>query len=191
MINYKVLPASRNEVKPIFEKWHYTHSVNGVTSDYIFKVVDSDGSIVGAALFGKPAMAGQATPYTKNGEHLTELRRFVMIDDTPRNSESYSIGRMLKWLKKHTDVDVVLSYADPNAGHSGTIYKATNFEYVGRTSKTRVIVYNGKTYHDKAIRTKNNGVLKPFAVRLKHELEIGNAYYETREGKHIYLYRIR
>ena len=47
-----------------------------------------------------------------------------------------------------------------------------------------------KKYHDKTIRTKYNGKLKPFAKKIKKALEIGDANYIKTKGKHIYLYSL-
>ena len=52
-----------------------------------------------------------------------ELRRLCCIDETPKNTESYFIGRTLRWLRKNTGYKVVVSYADTHHGHEGTIYK--------------------------------------------------------------------
>ena len=116
------------------------------------------------------------------------MTTLVLIDDTPKNSESYFIAKSLKWLKKHTDVEVIVSYADPNYGHVGTVYQASNFVYLGKTSPGRVIMYKGKKYHDKAIRTKHKGELKPFAKELHNALETQEAYYVKQEAKNIYVY---
>jgi hypothetical protein len=49
-------------------------------------------------------------------------------------------------------------------------------------------MYNGKRYHDKTIRTKYKGELKPFAKQIKEALENGEAYYVPTLGKDIYMY---
>jgi hypothetical protein len=59
---------------------------------------------------------------------------------------------------------------------------------IGRTAKGKIIIYNGKKYHDKSIRTKYKGELKPFAKELKKALENGEAYYKKTDGKYIYKY---
>ncbi len=105
-------------------------------------------------------------------------------------SESYFIGQTLKWLKKNTEIKTIVSYADPNYGHSGIIYRATNFKHVGMSSAGRVIIYNGKKYHDKTIRTKYKGELKPFAKQVKEALDKGEAYYKKQLPKHIYVYEL-
>jgi len=56
------------------------------------------------------------------------------------------------------------------------------------TAKGRVIMYQGKRYHDKTIRTKYKGELKPFAKRIKEALVTGEAKYVKTKGKHIYIY---
>lgn len=138
-------------------------------------------------IYGRLGMANAWRKYGEKENEVLELRRLVTLDSTPKNTESYFIGHTLRWLKRNTDVKVIVSYADPNYGHEGTIYRATNFEHVGMTSPGRVINHNGRRYHDKAIRTKYKGELKPFAKRLKDALESGEAHYEKQKPKHIYV----
>src|SRR5271155_595176 len=118
-------------IQPVIERVHYSHSIFGVTTDYCFAVFDSRYEVVGGAIFGKPAGVGVAEKY---GPNMTELRRFVLTDECPRNSESRVLAFMQRRLKK-LGVQRVLSYADPAAGHTGVIYKALGFRYLGVTAK--------------------------------------------------------
>ena len=68
------------------------------------------------------------------------------------------------------------------------MYKASNFILEGKTAAGKVIFYQGKKYHDKAIRTKYKGKLKPFAEKIKKALEDGEANYKKTAGKNIYVY---
>lgn len=184
---YKVELCERNEIRDFIETWHYSKNINGLISDYCFKLLDGE-TIIGGMIYGRIAMAGVWKKYTENESELTELRRLCCIDDTPKNTESYFIGHTLRWLKKNTDIKRVISYADTTYNHEGTIYKASNFKHCGMTAKGRVIMYQGKRYHDKTIRTKYKGELKPFAKRVKEALETGEAEYVKTKGKHIYIY---
>lgn len=189
--DFKFEIATFQEVRPFIEKWHYSHNVNGIRYDYCFKLMHQ-GEMIGAMIFGRIAMANVWKRYGEKESDVIELRRLCCIDDTPKNTESYFIGHALRWLKKNTDIKVVVSYADKDYGHKGIIYKATNFKKVGETAKGRIIIYNGKRYHDKAIRTKDrHGKLKPFAIRLREALESGEAYYKRSLGKHIYIYQLK
>ena len=187
---YIVELCERSEVRDFIEHWHYSQNINGLISDYCFKLVDKEGAMVGAMIYGRIAMAGVWKKYAKHEKELIKLRRLCCIDDTPKNTESFFIGGTLRWLKKNTEIKKVISYADETYGHSGVIYKASNFKHIGMTSKGRVIMYNGKRYHDKTIRTKYNGKLKPFAATIRNALETGEAKYVKTKGKHIYIYKL-
>ena len=186
-ITYTVEPCERKEIRDFIEKWHYSHNINGLLSQYCFKLMDGD-TMVGAMIYGGLGMANCWKKYAENKEDIIELRRLCCIDDTPKNTESYFIGKTLKWLLKNTSIKKVISYADNTYGHRGVIYQASNFKHLGKTAKGRVIMWQGKRYHDKTIRTKYKGELKPFAKRVKEALEKGEAYYEETKGKEIYLY---
>lgn len=184
--DYYVIPLNRSDIRDFIEQYHYSHNINGCIADYCFGLfTKKDDKLVGGMFYGRMAMANQ---YKKYGEatEVTELRRLVLVDDTPKNTESFFIGASLRWLRKNTGVKTVISYADPNYGHQGIVYRASNFKHIGMTSPGRVIMYNGKKYHDKTIRTKYKGELKPFALEVKNALEEGTAYYKKQEPKHIY-----
>jgi len=135
-------------------------------------------------------MANQWKRFSDNPDNVIELRRLCCVDDTPKNTESYFIGRSLKLLESDWMKGIVVSYADKEYGHNGTIYKASNFTMVGEVAGAKVIIYNGKQYHDKAIRTKYKGQLKPFAKRIKDALDSGDAYYKKTAGKYTYIYQL-
>jgi len=189
-MEYIIKPCERNEIRDFIEKWHYSRSINGLMSKYCFKLLDGN-EIIGGMIYGQLGMANAWKRYAESPDDVIELRRLCCIDDTPKNTESYFIGRTLRWLKQNTDIKRVVSYADPEYGHQGIIYKASNFKLIGKTSPGKVILHNGRKYHDKAIRTKYNGKLKPFAQKLKDELEKGNAEYEKTVGKNIYIYELK
>jgi hypothetical protein len=190
-IDYECRLVERNEIQAFVEKWHYSKSINGVMTDYCFGLYDGD-ELVGAMIYGRLGMANAWKRYAHNPDHVIELRRLCCIDDTPKNTESYFIGKTIRWLKNNTELKAIISYADCNQNHEGTIYKASNFCFEGKTSPGRVIVRkeDGRQYHDKAVRTKYNGKLKPFAKKLKEELERGEAEYVETVGKNIYVYVI-
>lgn len=189
--NFKVEPCQRQEIQSFIEANHYSKSINGCMADYCFKLSNQEGIIVGAMFYGRMAMANQWKRFSDSESDVIELRRLCCIDDTPRNAESFFIGKTIRWIKKNTNIKIIVSYADTEYNHTGTIYKASNFEYLGLTKGAKVIIFGEKKYHDKAIRTKYNGKLKPFAQRLVDALESGEAFYKETKGKHTYIFRLR
>lgn len=188
--DFKVEPCSRSLIEPFIKRWHYSANMNGCNVQYAFRLMH-ENTMIGAAFFGWPAMAGQWKRFADTEPEVIELRRLCCVDKTPRNTESFFIGHMLRWLRKNTNHSVVISYADMEHGHMGTIYKASNFECLGESPGAKVVLYNGKRYHDKALRTKYKGELKPFALELRKAVENGQATMKSTAGKVTYVYRLR
>jgi hypothetical protein len=149
--------------------------------------------LVGAVLFG----AMSTTAWKKFGsleKNVLELRRLVLLDNVGKNSESRTIGFCLRYIKKHDkDVEIVVSYADPLHGHSGTIYKASNFEYIGVSGKDSGFkdLDTGRIYHSRALRTKYKGEYKPFVKKLREKLQNGLLIPYKIPPKNCYIYRLR
>lgn len=151
-----VLPCtSMRDVREFVEKHHYSHSIKGVTPFLSFEVVlkEDHQKQVGAAIFGVGAMTqtkkkfGEYTGTERPAVRAVELRRFVLLDELPRNSESFVLGNMLKKLAT-LGVDRIYSYADPNqlraehcdGKHTGVIYSACGFTPVQGGGKTKAII---------------------------------------------------
>jgi len=184
-----VVPCRLPEIRAFVETHHYSHSVNGVKVSHCF-AVQHDSRLVGGVIFG--TMATTAWKKFANAEaKVLELRRLVLLDEAERNSESRVVGAALRWLKKNTVVEVVVSYADPAYGHSGTIYKAANFTYVGISGKDTGFrdPQTGRVYHSRALRTKYKGEYKPFVKRLRAQHERGELERIPLPGKYCFVYR--
>jgi hypothetical protein len=64
-----------------------------------------------------------------------ELIRLVILDNYGKNIESYFISQSLKYLKKEfPHIKSIISYADGEQGHKGTIYQACGFYYQGNSA---------------------------------------------------------
>ena len=187
----KVKLVSRKEIQNFLEIHHYSHSINGCITDYCFGLY-YNSELIGALFYGRMAMANQWKKFSEDPLKVIELRRLACVNDTPMNTESFFIGATLRMLTKIWRKDgIVISYADKEHGHVGTIYKASNFLLGDEIPGAKVIKYKTKIYHDKAIRTKYKGNLKPFAAKLKNALETGEAYYHKTAGKYTYIYYLR
>lgn len=200
--NLKVEECPIAEVRQFIEAHHYSHATSGITPKYCFKVW-LDGRLVGAAIFGLPGMRETIAKYSEQGRFdLLELRRFCMVDDTPRNAESKCLAVMLRILRKR-GVQRVLSYADPNFGHVGTIYKALGFSFLGQSSPTRVVLYKDRVVKpsslDRCKRWSARGInrfknyenkdagLTPFAQEVRNALRSGEAVKRREAGKFTYI----
>lgn len=200
--DFRVINTDIRAVKPFIIANHYSHSCHVVGAPISFSLMH-ENDMIGAMVYGYTAMVGQWKSFMDYGvekeSDMVELRRLVCIDDTPRNTESYFIGKTIRWLKKNTNFKIIVSYADPHHGHAGTIYKASNFKHTGMSSPGKIIDWDGRRYHDKSIRDYNRTIFKktgervllPMAVKLREALESGEAHMVPTPGKHIYVYDLR
>lgn len=67
-------------------------------------------------------------------KNMLLLSRGVCLWWTPKNTASFFISRVCKWLKNNTDYKVITATVDPAAGEIGTIYQSLNWHYVGLMS---------------------------------------------------------
>lgn len=130
--SFRAYLCPRAEIAAFIKKWHYLHSIQGVTDSYCFKLGTQDGRLIGAMIYGRLPMPGIWKIYVHNPESLLELRRFCLVNSLPPNIASRFIGWSLRWLRHNTTVKSVVSYADPSWGHDGAIYKADNPEKEGK-----------------------------------------------------------
>jgi hypothetical protein len=189
---YTVEHTNLKAVKKFINTLHYSHKTKGLKAKHCFGLYREGvftPDLIGAIIYALPAMPKPAQKYCPtNPDKLLELVRLVCIDDTLKNTESYFIGSTLRWLKKYTDYKVVLSYADPMFGHSGTIYKATNFIHSGMTGSKRTVIVDGKRFHERILTDKHK-----FAKEVQDRFNNNDTDIKIikTKPKHIYLYNLR
>ena len=130
----------------IIKTMHYLKTWRSLKSRFVFELIDTEtGELIGMAVFGEPCGTNVTKKY---GNSVLELRRLWVKDGMQKNTTSWFLSRCLRYLKRTEHIGVI-SYSDPNAGHIGTIYKATNFINMGKelSSNPRVVVYKGKRIH--------------------------------------------
>ena len=194
--DFTIEAVPKKTVTSFIEKWHYSHYAGGIQHRQCFALYSPDGKfglprMIGCMIYGQPAMSNTAAKYhPDNPDRCWELRRLCCIDDTPTNTESFFIGKTLRWLKQNTDAEVIVSYSDLQQGHEGVVYKASNFINVGQTPPGQALMVDGKQYHDRSMRSK-----RPFARALKRRWdakqngkEDDGIYFEETKSKNIYVY---
>ena len=177
-----------DEIKNFIQRWHYSKSSRSQQQKHVFKLVSkTDDSLVGVAIYGNP----MGKSY--NGSNTIELRRLCLIDETPKNSESFFIAKTLRWLAKNTRYEQVVSFADPNHGHAGIIYKASNFKYDGLESNgnPRIVQYGDKQIHLRQMYQKKGDEYSVDALRIQGLVNSGEAHVIKQERKHRYVYELK
>ena len=160
MINYCIVHCEKKQRKEAIDfirSNHYSKSISKASSP-VFMLIDENNEMVGAMAFHHPSSENviksvYGGKYTKN---IKELHKLFIIDNTPKNTESFFISQALKQLKIiRPDIHTIISYADTTEGHKGTIYKASNFFFCGSTN-TKSVFYRDPV-SNKLIHPRQNG----------------------------------
>lgn len=173
----EIMTCKFDDIRHILELYHYKKGAMGGGISTCFGMF-INGQLVGGSVLGKPR-------HEKKYKNCIDIRRMACIDIAPKNSESWFLSRIIKWVKYNTKYDNVLSYSDLTQGHLGTIYKASNFQYIGETSATKNVIWNGKVYHPRSL-----SIERPYSRELRLAVKNGNAEIVTGMPKKIWLYPV-
>ena len=145
----KVQPVPFVAAKRLLMRHHYLHSLPGGTM-LSFGVFLGD-RLLGVITFGAgPQMTHSLVTGAKRGDCLA-LTRLWISDELPANSESRTLGVILRSLKRYTHIKFLVTYADPAYSHTGTIYQATGWLYTGLSEATPSYdVGDGKATHSRS-----------------------------------------
>lgn len=124
-----VEPVMPSAVCKIITEFHYLHSMPAASRRCYG--VFHHSALVGAVVFTAGARRGHNILAAARPQVVATLARLWLTDELPKNAESRVIGAVLRDLRRETDWKLLLSYADPAAGHVGTIYQAAGWLYLG------------------------------------------------------------
>lgn len=140
---FKINKITKEEAKKILLKYHYlkdkSKSFKSGFNYGLFKKDELVGVIIYTG-FPVPELAKGMLGLERNQqEGLFELSRLCIhpeVQKVEHNITSWFVSRSIKFLKKEINVRVILSYADSEY-HTGTIYRACNFDYYGLTDSKK------------------------------------------------------
>jgi len=134
-------------IRLVIEK-HYLHR-QAPCSDAFGLFCRSCGKIAGVITYGTPSSAPLRSGICgeKEKDNVAELTRLWTRDEIPKNSESFLIGNTIGLIQK----EIIVSYAEKNQGHVGTVYQATNWHYTGLSAKRTNWDVNGSQKHSQTL----------------------------------------
>ncbi len=135
------------------KNWHYSKSMPagrlvrfGVWENKIYK---------GCVLLGLGACQNSHKPYNLKKKEVCELVRIALKNHI--NPVTRILAICLKLFKKHCPgIKLIISFADENQGHLGKIYQASNWYYIGKSTKERGIKIKGRLIHRRTIGKRYN-----------------------------------
>lgn len=125
---------SHGEVVGFLRAIHYAKGAPN-TSTYrhgLYRDTILVGDLMGVALWIPPTkIAAQSVDADWQG--VLSLSRFAVHPEAPKNAASFLLGASMRLVDRER-WPTLLTYADTSQGHTGGIYKATNWECMGETA---------------------------------------------------------
>ena len=174
--HYKIARISYKQAMDAVISNHYLHRKAPCSVAFGLFLGDE---LKGVVCYGTPSSAPlrMGIAGKENASNVVELTRLWVCDSVPRNGESFLIGRTIAQSGK----EIVVSFAEVDQGHVGTVYQATNWIYTGLSAKRTNWTIEGVNSHCQTIADKYTAA----QVREK----FGDAFsLKDRPRKHRYIY---
>lgn len=128
------------------KEYHYSKScsraLTHVTGMYCVKTDRLLGvacwMIANTKVVGEKVLQFVKTKKEVTWKNVCNLSRLAVSPEVPLNGASLLLGQSIRELKKDDRYVVAVTYADEGQGHTGAIYKATNWVWTGKGSKSTV-----------------------------------------------------
>lgn len=146
----RVEPVAAQVVADLITQEHYLHSMP--TAACACFAVTVGVELHGAVVFASGARHSHRLIGAGQPQQIATLARLWLSEECPKNSESRVLGIVLRHLKRDGRWKLLLSYADPAAGHVGTIYQASGWLYLGQGVPSSYLdLGDGRLVHPRSV----------------------------------------
>lgn len=148
----RIAKATPKAVRYACKNFHYAKSVP--SAQFAYSVFNDANEWCGVVVFGGGATPMIARPFNLHQGEVLELVRVALNGKQGHGHTSQAVSQALKQLHRDNPlVQLVVSYADCDQHHIGTIYQATNWLYLGKVEQNSLtaFVVNGKRIKRRSI----------------------------------------
>ena len=179
--------CSRDAAMHACRAWHYSRTLPNIQAVYIG--VWEDERYIGCIVFGAGANANIHRPYGLKRHEVIELTRVAL--DAHKAPVTRILSIALKMVRKQfPNVRLVISYADADQGHEGTIYRAGNWIYDGFTTNgQQQLIIGSRALHKKSAKTLVRG--QSVSLNALRPIYGDAVRWHKPAGKHKFIYWLR
>lgn len=123
------LPAAQRMVA----EHHYSRGGSN-TAVYVHGLYKrDDGKLYGVAWWLPPTRVACESVNKEDWKRVLSLTRLVILPGVPNNACSFLMAKSIQRIRNDGRFSSLVTYADESQSHTGAIYRATNWDYAGRT----------------------------------------------------------
>lgn len=166
--DYEVVPLrSLQQGRRFIERHHYSRGCSN-TAVYMHGLYLKNGiDLLGVAQWLPPTRVAAESVNKENWQRVLSLTRLAVHPLVPTNGASFLMARSMRLIEQDQKWVSLVTYADEFMGHTGAIYRAANWEYVGlMKAQPRWEDTYGKQVAKKATRTRTNAEMEALGYRM-------------------------
>lgn len=118
--------------KRLIQDHHYAKGCSN-TAVYMHGLFDQSGTLTGVVQWLPPTRVACESVNHPQWQRVLSLSRMVVLPGAPKNAASFLLARSIRKIKRDRRFVSLVTFADESQGHSGHVYRAANWQYVGRT----------------------------------------------------------
>lgn len=128
-VDYFIETCPLIDIQTLVANHHYARGGSN-TATYRHGLYHKERGLVGGAWWIPPTKSCAQSVH-EDWKAVLSLTRLVVLPGEPTNAASFLLGASIRMIKKDGRYKHLVTYADERMGHTGQIYKATNWTYAG------------------------------------------------------------
>ena len=149
---YEVRPVALRVAQELVAAHHYCRGGSN-TGTFVHGLFlrSNPHTCLGVAWWIPPTKGAALATHPSAWQAVLALSRLVVLPDQPKNAASFLIMASVKLIQAEGRWQKLVTYADTRMGHTGGIYRATNWKYEGLTqAESTWVTPDGRTVARKA-----------------------------------------
>lgn len=116
---------------------HYAKGCSN-TAVYVFGLFHNyvPDLLVGVTWWLPPTKVAAQSVNLERWQKVLALSRMAVIPGAAKNACTFMLARAVRSIRGDRRFETLLTYADESQGHTGGVYRAANWTYLGRTKPT-------------------------------------------------------
>ena len=129
--DYEVRDVRAREAREFIVAHHYSRGCSNtrVYSHGLYRIGGSE--LLGVAIWLPPTKVAAQSVNKEAWKKVLSLTRLAIKPGVPKNAATFLMAASIRLIKKEKRFVSLVTYADDFMGHTGTIYRASNWQYAG------------------------------------------------------------
>lgn len=165
--DYFVADADLLAAQEMVRTHHYSRGGSN-TAVYVHGLYHrASSALVGVAWWLPPTRVACESVNQQCWQKVLSLTRLVILPEVPANACSFLLARSVRLIWREDRFWSLVTYADEARNHIGSIYRAANWHYVGRTGPyPRWESADGRQVAPKATKNRTKAQMEALGLRL-------------------------